>query len=323
MRYIAGMARIIQKDIARETGYSEATISRALADSALIGQRAKQKIRRAADRMGYLQTNRNVAVITPFHFYSGYFGMVATALCRELAGRGFHPLVIDISDRDILEELPLCGAFSTVAVSGFEQWWGKEHSWPLVCVNAKPMHLDNIFMTGSDDAQGMTLLVEHLIRSGHRRIFRLSHTISPTEINWGEQGRTRVFEELAGRHGVESRSGFCEENNASILRELHRALDFSATAILIQTENYCRRILSLLSMLGIRVPEDISIVTWEFPEEAETITPAPTYVSQDLNGIAVRACQQFTRLLAGDVLRQDELIEYTFHPGETVRNLTK
>ena len=61
------MTRITQKDIARETGYSEATVSRALADSALIGQQAKQKIRRAADRMGYLQTNRNVAVITPFH----------------------------------------------------------------------------------------------------------------------------------------------------------------------------------------------------------------------------------------------------------------
>ena len=82
------------KQIAEATGYSIATVSRALNGSSKITAETKRAVLAQARRCGYRIECRSVALIVPHFQFDGYFGGVLRLLAAELSRQCFTIEVI-------------------------------------------------------------------------------------------------------------------------------------------------------------------------------------------------------------------------------------
>src|SRR5258708_5872463 len=100
------------QDIARETGLSMMTVSRALSSNGYVSRQSRRRILAAARRLDY-QVNwlaRHwssrraclVGVVTPFSELVGtyYFGQVLQGVQQALSGTGFHVALFDSQSKD-------------------------------------------------------------------------------------------------------------------------------------------------------------------------------------------------------------------------------
>lgn len=301
------MKRPTLQRIAVATGFSIATVSRALGGSGKISVEAKRLILKTAREMGYHIECRNVAVIVPDFSFSGYYGVLIEHLYEELVKSGFTPIVFSLKNLPILEETAFCGAISVMALNGLEHYWGKSHAMPLVCINTSPRHLDGIFTVGSHDYQGMQLAVEHLIRLGHRRIGRLGlpNSFGDSEI-WNNINRDRAFRSLMADHNLPN--DLCAVwQGVESLKELLRQ---NITAMIILNEGVELPALQGLRLLDIAVPEDLSVVCWSMRSIAPYLTPSVTAVHQDFDRLVRCGVELFRRLLAGETVCDDILVDY-------------
>lgn len=312
------MKRVTLDDIVKNTGYSKATVSRALTKTGTVGREARIRIVQEANRLGYITRCRNVAVIMPYHYYGDYFGLLATHLSRKLCEYGFRPVFLNVNDLEILDELRVDGVFSVIPRSGFEKLWSRENIIPLVCINTKPFHVDGIFMAASNERQGCRILIEALVKAGHRKILRLSHETAWDNSIMSSDERTKVFNEMASVHGIESCFCCCGREMIAIFNALKNVWKFEPTAILVESEQHYKPLVHLLTSLGVSIPNDISLASWAFPEDLEEMQYEPTCIFQDVEGIANSACRMLSKMIDGNVLREDILVNYIYHEGRSI-----
>ena len=303
------------QEIARLCGVSVATVSRALAGSPRISADTRRRILMCARRTGYRSDAcRTVALIVPHFSFGGYFGGLLERLYRELAPSGFMPVVISAEHLEVLEQQEFCGAISLMAQSGLEAYWGRRHAMPLVCINTSPRHLDGIYTVGSNDEQGMRLALDHLLKLGHRRIGRLGGINSFGDPNnWNSYARDRTFRAVMAQHGLpeELYAAPGDDDFADAVKSL---LDRGITALIILNEGMELVTLHTLRLLGKRVPEDISVIAWSQPGVAGHLVPPPASLEQDFGALVRRSCELFYKLLAGEPVSDDVLIDYRFRP---------
>ena len=159
------------EDIARLTGYSAATVSRALNGSSWVAEATRLKILEAARKIGYLpDRKKTIALILPSTHLSFYGSSMIQPLASLIHFAGHHIETIAVRDLDLIEEHNPDAAISIVVENGLERHWGQKYAIPLLCINTNPNHLEQIYSITSNDEQGMALLLDHLISLGHTRI---------------------------------------------------------------------------------------------------------------------------------------------------------
>ncbi len=303
------------QEIARQCGVSVATVSRALAGSPRISADTRRRVLMCARRTGYRSDAcRAIALIVPHFCFGGYFGGLLEGLYRELDSAGFMPAVISAAHLELLDRQEFCGAISLMAQSGLEAYWGRRHAMPLVCINTSPRHLDGIYTVGSNDEQGMRLALDHLLGLGHRRIGRLGGISSFGDPNnWNSYARDCTFRAVMAQHGLpdDLYAAPCDDDFADKVKSL---LDREITALILLNEGMEPAALHALRLLGRRVPEDISVVAWSQPGVAGHLVPPPASLEQDFDALVRRSCELFYKLLAGEPVSDDVLIDYRFRP---------
>lgn len=306
------------KEIAAATGYSTATVSRALSGSPKITPEAKRAVLGCARRIGYRTECRRVALIVPGFQFDGYFGGVLRRLAAELGRHGYSIEVLSSTGLDVLEDHAFCGAISIMAQNGLERYWGERHIMPLVCINTRPRHLDGIYTVGSNDEQAVRLAVEHLTERGHRRIGRFGGASSFSDpANWNSAARERAFRrQLAGR-GLEPEL-FASVGGATptVVEAVKSLLDRGATAIVTVNEGVELETLHALRVLSVRIPGDVALLSWTQPDPAALVTPSISGIEQDLEELVRKGCETFRRLLAGEHV-EDTLVDYRLQVRES------
>ena len=309
------MMRSTLKQIAEATGYSIATVSRALNGSQKITAEAKRAILQQARRSGYRTECRNVALIVPHFQFDGYFGGVLRILATELARMGFTSEVIGSENLAVLEEHSFCGAISIMAQNGLERYWGNRHIMPLVCINTQPRHLDGIYTVASNDEQGVRLAVDHLTGLGHQRIGRFGGFESFHDpANWNSMNREQAFRRLLAEQGLEPELYASSSGGvAPTLDALKSLLDREVTAIITVNEGLELETLYALDLLSIRVPEEISVLSWTQPTPAEYLKPTLSGLEQNFPELIRAGCEMFRSLLTGNPV-EDILVDYRLVP---------
>ena len=138
-------------DIVRETGYSTATVSRALNGSSWVAERTRLKILEAARKTGYLRSERTVTLVVPNISTGYYYKYMVSELENMLRFAGFRMELIPVRDLEMIEEHRPSAVISIVAEDGLERYWGKKYEIPLVCINTAPRHLEGIFSVHSNE----------------------------------------------------------------------------------------------------------------------------------------------------------------------------
>ena len=335
---------ISMKDIAKYCGVSVATVSKALSGQPDIGEATKERIRKAADELGYLtnasaralKTHRtyNIGVLFVDEQNSGlaheYFSSVLENLKKEAEQQGYDITFMNrrIGSRTIsyLQYCRYRGVDGVViACVNFEDPEVRE----LVDSDVPVVTIDHVFngraAVVADNVHGMETLTGYILGKGHRKIaFIHGERTSVTENRLTgfyramEAAGVPVDEDLV----IEScyhNSDACYEATKRLL-SLQKPID----CILFPDDFSYLGGLRALGEMNVRVPEDISTAGYDGILLAEMITPKLTTLRQDTEKLGRAAASKLIELiehpkttLVDRIVVEGHLIE-----GESVKTLS-
>ena len=330
--------RATLKDIAHRTGFSVSTISRVLHDRSKkykIGDATKQLIKQAAEDLGYrpnslarglrLRQTNEIGIVVP-DISNPFFSALIKSFAAELRRGGNNFIVYD-SDEDITIERASIRSLLEKRVDGIiiasvgqdsthlEKL--RNSSVPLVTVDRCFNSLD-VDSVSVDNVQGTLLAVNHLIREGHTRIAFIQGLpgtyANETRLRGYklalEQASIPVDEHLVVGDDFRSMNGYLETR-------LLLSMPSPPTAIFTAGDLIALGALEACKESGFRIPDDVSLATFDDPVFATYLSPALTAVEQPISRMAEMAVAMlYRRIRTPNVERRQILLE----PKLNIRN---
>jgi LacI family transcriptional regulator len=310
-------------DVAAEVGVSQATASRALADSPLVNENTRRRVWEAAARLRY-EPNRlarslrrgatmAVGLVVP-DVGAAFYAAALKSAQDALEAAGYHVLVLSTgraADRE-REALRTLRAHQVdgliVATSGGYEDIGV----PAVFFDNVPT-LAGAGAVAMDNAAGVRLLVEHLAGvHGHERIAYMG---PPEAVGTGAgamlQGvgreRLEAFRDAVGSAGlalppeyVRTSEPASFEEDARVAAHELMALAKPPTAMVGGADTLATGLLRGLRELGLRVPADVALVSFDEPVSADLLEPPMTSLDRHDHDLGRIAAESLLRTLRGD-----------------------
>ncbi|MBF6673172.1 MULTISPECIES: LacI family DNA-binding transcriptional regulator [Glutamicibacter] len=160
-------------------------------------------------------------------------------------------------------------------------------------------HIEGVSLVEVDNSGAMLMAVEHLAGLGHQRLGRVS---GPAQLHH-TQARTRAFGEALARFGIAGTSlegSYSPGSGAQRIRELLGA-DPRPSAIIFDDTLMAVGGLAAARELGLRIPQDLSILAWDDSPDARLAEPPISVVSLDVFELGQRLAQVLLRTHAGDL----------------------
>ncbi len=296
-----GKAPITIKDIAREFGVSVATVSRALKDDTRISLRRREEIQAYARERCFspsiiARTLRSpmvmkvIGVVIP-QFTHHYFSSILGGIEREASRRGYR-LMVASSEEDYEREVEICEGFCESKVSGIIVSQAKDTArydhFARLIERGVPLVFYDRICTGVnanrvvvDDYMGAYSAVEHLIRTGCRRIAFYG---SPLRMEISKN-RYNGWRDALLRNGIDPGSCVhveCDSREAA--EGVTPGVMGSKTppdAFFAINDDTAIGIMYTVKRMGLRVPEDISICGFTNGQRAVACDPMLTTVEQN------------------------------------------
>jgi DNA-binding LacI/PurR family transcriptional regulator len=310
-------------DVAAAVGVSQATASRALAESPLVNENTRRRVWEAAERLRF-EPNRlarslrrgatmAVGVVLP-DVASAFYAAALKGAQDSLEAAGYHVLVLNTGraaarEREALRTLRAHQVDGLlVATSGGYEDIGV----PTVFFDNVP-ELRGAGAVAIDNELGVRLLVEHLaVSHGHRRIAYMGPPEAPGIGSGGllqGVGRERLeaFRSAVGRAGLALPPEYVrtsdpvdfETDARAAAREL-MALERPPTAIVGGADALATGLLRGLRETGRRVPEDVALVSFDEPVSADLLQPPMTSLDRHDRDLGRVAAEALLRSLAGE-----------------------
>ncbi|HEV2473633.1 MAG TPA: LacI family DNA-binding transcriptional regulator [Chthonomonadales bacterium] len=283
-------------EIARRLNISHTTVSRVLNQKAnvFVSNETRERVLRAATEMGYrpnlaarsLREARTSVIAVFGSAVAGLWGGITPEIVRGLSGvlRDRHyGLFFALSEPTDEEEHAVSswrfdGAIVLQSPSPVTLRRLTRGGAPLVCVNEQ---IEGCSAVLSDDLSGTRLALEHLWELGHRKIayagvtsWHLSH-YSVTE----RHDAYVAFLQDKGAHPLTGHERLLPDG--PLEQFLADARAEGATAVLSYDHVVATRIVAAASKLGLRIPDDFSMVCFndEFP--VQDLYPPVTVVAPE------------------------------------------
>ncbi|MDR2747421.1 MAG: LacI family transcriptional regulator [Treponema sp.] len=298
-------------DIARHTGFSPPTVSKALNDIGSISEETKELIRKAARELDY----------------------VPNMSARTLTTRKSH--LIGIIDSDLYRLDTFSPPTFTNIMAGFKQVMEKQNFELLLLSRLCPNYrnIDGILIMAAapdqcdpslyarypcisvnDTLSGITKVitanyagavaaVQHLIDLGHRRIAYIHGPI--TSLSQAAMERRRGYQDCLKRNGIPRDDTLIEnagnwqppEGSEAARRLLNRRPDI--TAVFACSDHLAYGVLKTLAEKSRKVPRDVSVIGFDGDPFGEFFNPSLTTMSQDATLIGRTAGELLLKKLAG------------------------
>ena len=275
-------------DIAREADVAPSTVSRALSGHASVSAKTKIKVESIARSHRFATANaarqqeklssRTLALIMP-EMRDYYHGIIAAAANQEARLRGYETMLFqlptseDFSMLDVVERAlgwKLSGAMFAGGVVESERpdicaaLNRLMEAMPLVCV-APPIEGVNCTFLHNDLETAMFNAVRHLRMLGHRRVAFIGGNRTVERSGARAQGYLRAVAELGLTDDPAYRgpaSGYLPEaGEIAVIRMLgNLPREKWPTAIVAFNDPVALGALRQLTLMGLRVPEDMAII---------------------------------------------------------------
>lgn len=150
----------------------------------------------------------------------------------------------------------------------------------------------------TDDFQAMTMIIDYLATLGHRRIARVSgveryrHTVT----------RTQAFAQATARLKLTDTATVSGDFTADLGSSATRALltrPDRPTAIVYDDDVTAVAGLAVAHELGLRVPEDVSLVAWDDSALCRLVHPQVTAMSRDVVGFGKHLISRLMDVVEG------------------------
>ncbi len=263
------------KDVAREAGVALGTVSKVM-NGIPVGEDYRRRVQQAAEKLGYrvnnyargLKTSRTftVALIIPSLAHP-FFAELAHEICRELGARGYQ-MIAFVTEFNLKAEQRCIHLIRQNKIDGaigltYNPDLEVDPELPFVTIDR--YFSATVPRVSSDNFGGGQLAAEKLVERGCRR---LAFFRTGSEVPGEPDKRGDGFEDYCRNHGipVESlrlldRDGL--EPFAAFLRERMENGKLAVDGIFCSTDHLAYSIHTMLTEMGVRVPEDVQIIGFD------------------------------------------------------------
>lgn len=321
-------ARIKMADIARMTGLSTATVSRALAGSSRVRPTTRAQVEEAVLAAGYtvnrvaanlrLQASHAVLVLLP-DVSNPFFADVLAGI-DQVAHEAGYSILIGHTGNDPAREDDHARQFLTGSVDGLILVNGRlpaslvatlrrgEATAPFVAVSER-LREHRVPTVGIDNAGAVAGAVAHLVDLGHRRI---AHAAGPLG-NILTEERLRGFRDAVARAGLVERDTPVEHGDFAIPAGEAAADRLLAgpsvpTAIVCASDHIAIGAMRAAKKRGLVVPRDLSIIGFDDIPFAGAFDPAISTVRQPRLAMGETAMRVLLDILADGLPKPEETV---------------
>lgn len=328
---------VSMQDIADELGVSKVTVSKALNGKDGVSEEMKERILQKAEQYGYILPDygqrkaKKVAIIMSDcfnsgdagRFYMGMYGAIMNELRRANCSGMMITPNIDSLDRD-METIEMPGFFDGLIFLGILEKDVRQRiarvPLPKVFVDVydEKHHSDSVV---TENIYSTYELTSYLIGKGHKDIGFVGTIGTTTSINDRYLGYFRAMLEQGMKPDkiwlIPDRS----EAGQAIVLKLPEKLP---TAFVCNCDETAFRLVKALNARGVKVPEEVSIASFDNDIYAELCEPKLTTVAVNIDEIGRTAARRMVRHMekpektGGDVFRVPGKIIFR----DSVRDLT-
>ena len=318
------------EDIARALGVSKSTVSKSLSGAKDVSAAMRQTVVEKAVEMGYSRVPRKadqprIALFVTNMEYSNPddFGYDLVAGFRRAAEpQGYQvdviPLTIQMQrecpyDTFMARENYCAGLHLGLAMS--QDPWMKDFcncKTPTVLYDNHVSINPNVTYIGTNNQEGMELAVEYLKNMGHRKIGYLSYELT----SYIYQRRYYAFMQAMLENGLPSDpelTGSARHVSECLNQHLPRLLEAGCTAVVCSHDILAHSVMVHCQELGLRVPEDVSILGYDDIPLCRYTIPPLTTIRQDRINLGKSAfyalTSQMNHVCVSSLLLHAELIK--------------
>lgn len=303
------------KDVAKLAKVAPSTVSRVIANNPRISEKTKKKVREAMDELGYhpnfiarslaSQSTQAIGLVMPSStdvvFQNPFFPTVLRGL-SEGAHEKHYALYMTTgkTDNEILD-----GVIQMVQggrVDGVVLLYSKiedkvliylqERGIPFVVIGKPFKHVEEITHVDNDNFRATKEVTEYLIQLGHDHIAfvggNLNLVVTVERLLGYEKALREAGISLNDDYIVHEE--FLREGGQEAVREL-LSLKVPPTALVVADDLMALGVLNTLDELGIKVPEDISIISFNNVLVSEMSRPPLTSVDINIFDLGFEAAR--------------------------------
>ena len=316
--------RATLKDVARAAGVSQSTTSRALNGEGYVAPAVRDRVRLTAEQLEYVphaaarslrsQVSRSIGVLVS-DLRNSFYADLAAGVAGRARALGYTMLLVD-DQGSAEDELGAARAFVSTRAAGVivtpvsraVSSYLLAQQVPLVEVDRQffPRTCDGVVIDNRAVARKLT---EHLLALGHQRIALL---VDETEWSTGAD-RVQGYREALAAAGLPAElarvvpAGWDAGSARCAARALLAAAD-RPTAVFAANNVLAEGLWRALDELGLAVPEEVSVVSFDDAPWMSMVSPPVTAVAQDVVALGSAAV--------------DRLLHRIAQPGEEPRTIT-
>ncbi len=310
-------------DIARETGFSTATVSNALTGKGRVNESRRKEIVRTAREMGYdfsrIRTGaqrRNVAVIIE-QIGVPFCDQIVQGLCSEAAANDLAPTLYNLNlltqsgwkqnppadlvtaeERKVLSRTE-ASCIGMIYVSQYTRDLGNllpVLPYPVIC--AYSYTSGRTPSVNYDDQQGAFLAVSYLTSIGRRHIAMISGLVDSIPMTKRFAGYQRALIQAGLTFSPSDvRVGSWTTESGEKEMEALLARPDRPDAVFCQNDYIAIGAMRAVRKAGLRVPEDIAITGFDNVDAAGLVDPALTTVAPPYVEIGRESIRKLVRIL--------------------------
>jgi DNA-binding LacI/PurR family transcriptional regulator len=323
-------------DIAERAGVALSTVSYVLSGKRSVSEETKQRVMRAIAELDYQphafarglasKRTQTIALLFPA-LAKGHSEMrlefVAQA-AEVTAEHGYAFLLWSAPDNDAeILQLTQQGRVDGLLLMEVNEHDSrvellKKHNYPF-CLIGHCQENDGISFVDLDFDDAIATIVAHLAELGHRRIALFNFSALQIAAGYGPAIRSlRSFEQSIKQYGLEGIS-VNHETSFQSGYDATRALlerDPAVSAAIVLQDASIGGVFQALHSLGLRIPEDFSIVTLLSKRSAEMMTPMLTAIDFPAAEMGRRGAEMLIQQLEGKLSAPVQLL---LRVGLTIR----
>jgi LacI family repressor for deo operon, udp, cdd, tsx, nupC, and nupG len=302
-------------DVARLAGVTPSTVSRALARPGRVSAATAERIRLVATELGYRATPQARAqTTTRTKMIAFVIADITNPFAFELirgaehaaASAGYITVISDTQESVAGERLRIDRILPSVdgvvlATSRMSdsaiRMTAKQR--PTVVLNRKIVDVPSVV---TDNPRGMRRAAEHLRELGHRTITYLPGP----EASWADGMRWRALLEASHELDLKARRiGPCRPTVDAGVEASQAVADSGTTAVIAYNDLLAIGLIRGLQRLGVRVPDDVSVIGFDDILISRLVTPELTTVAAPLRKMGETAVQNLIGYIGGATSRTE------------------
>jgi LacI family transcriptional regulator len=313
------------KDVARKAGVSIASVSRVLSGKPGVGEATAERIRKVIEEMDYRpnlgarglvkRSTGNIAVVVPrgsFILNNPFFSTILEGVAKGIDQTDYNMLMsfTSLQQKRLLETQSVDGVILfSPRNEELSLEWLESIGLPIVVVGSY-LEESPFPCVRPNDEDGIRQAVSALYQLGHRNIGIINGPMSSMHSVRCLNGYKSTMLEIGLDYSSKNVFEIDEfdvfkatKGMAAFLNE-HRKI----TGVVCSSDYLAIGVIKAATMIGLTVPEDLSVVGADDVPISDFITPSLSSVHVDLVGIGKKATSILMDMLQGKQIRKKDVV---------------